>query len=106
MLQAEGLVIIDARGFFCDPCDELKPIFHEVATEYAGQAKFCSRQHSFDRDIPISLRYDYPEQGEPSTPIEREIGTMEENEPTQSEEPMSACKEMMGGGDPASDCPM
>ena len=31
---------------------------------------------------------------------------MEENELTQSEEPMSACKKMMGGGDPTSDCPM
>ena len=51
VLQAEGLVIIDAWGFFCEPCDELKPIFREVATEYAGQAKFCSLNLDLAEDI-------------------------------------------------------
>ncbi len=51
VLQAEGLVIIDAWGFFCEPCDELKPIFREVATEYAGRAKFCSLNLDLAEDI-------------------------------------------------------
>lgn len=51
VLRAEGLVLIDAWGFFCEPCEKLKPIFHEVAIEYAGRAKFCSLNLDLAEDI-------------------------------------------------------
>ncbi len=51
VLEADGLVLLDAWGSLCEPCIELKPIFHEVATEYADRVKFCSLNLGLAEDI-------------------------------------------------------
>ena len=51
VLQAEGLVLTDAWGFFCEPCEKLKPIFREVARAYGDRVKFCSLNLDLAEDI-------------------------------------------------------
>ncbi len=51
VLEADGLVLVDAWGSLCQPCIELKPIFHEVATEYADRVKFCALNLGRAEDI-------------------------------------------------------
>ena len=56
VLEAEIPVLLEFWAYGCDGCDELKPVFDELARDYSGTVRFGSVD--FDRNIPLVIAYE------------------------------------------------
>ncbi len=56
VLEAEIPVLLDFWAQGCDACTDLRPVFDELARDYAGTVRFGSVD--FDRNIPLVIAYE------------------------------------------------
>lgn len=68
---AEMPVVIDFSATWCGPCQQFKPVFHKVAADLAGKARFCAA----DVDQCPDLAKKYEVQSIPNIVILKADGT-------------------------------
>ncbi|MFA5998774.1 MAG: thioredoxin [Candidatus Babeliales bacterium] len=51
--QYDKPVVIDVYATWCGPCQQMKPIFTELAGEFAGRCKFAALNVDEVRDLSI-----------------------------------------------------
>ena len=51
LLAAHRVVLVDFYADWCGPCRMLKPVIHELATEYAGRAAVVSVNVDVAKDV-------------------------------------------------------
>ena len=56
VLEAEIPVLLEFWSYGCTGCDDLKPVFDELARDYAGTVRFGSVD--LDRNIPLAIAYE------------------------------------------------
>ena len=69
---ADMPVVIDFSATWCGPCQQFKPVYHKVATDLAGKARFCSA----DVDQCTELAKKYEVQSIPNIVIVKADGTV------------------------------
>ncbi len=55
VIQDTGLIMVDFWATWCGPCRMVSPIVEELATEYAGKAKFV--KVNTDESSDLASRY-------------------------------------------------
>ena len=49
-------IVIDFNAVWCGPCQYFKPVFHEVAAEYKGKARFISVNVDNNRELAMKFK--------------------------------------------------
>lgn len=70
--SADMPVVIDFSATWCGPCQQFKPVYHKVAADLAGKARFCSA----DVDQCTELAKKFEVQSIPNIVILKTDGTV------------------------------
>lgn len=53
--KSDVALVIDFNAVWCGPCQYFKPVFHEVAAEYKGKARFISVDVDDNRELAMKF---------------------------------------------------